>query len=138
MKKFILSATLLPIFLLVLVQCHAPKEQKISDDNASALVPDTMIARRYFSGFADAHDTYNAISPASDGKIYYVLSSTRHDVGGQFTATIRNRTRLSLLPIFPTLWEKRQKNSLPRGKVTLSFTSMTINFILLLILVITR
>ena len=30
-----------------------------------------------------AHDTYNAISPASDGKIYYVLSSAEIDVGGQ-------------------------------------------------------
>lgn len=43
-----------------------------------------FIAKRYFSGFPDAHDTYNAISKASDGKIYYILSSTRHDVGGQF------------------------------------------------------
>jgi hypothetical protein len=43
-----------------------------------------FIAKRYFSGFPEAHDTYNAISKASDGKIYYILSSTRHDVGGQF------------------------------------------------------
>lgn len=41
-------------------------------------------AEHYFSGFAEAHDTYNAISKASDGKIYYILSSTQHDVGGQF------------------------------------------------------
>jgi hypothetical protein len=43
-----------------------------------------FIAKRYYSGFSDAHDTYNAISKASDGKIYYILSSTHHDVGGQF------------------------------------------------------
>ena len=43
-----------------------------------------LIAKHYYSGFADAHDTYNAISAASDGKIYYVLSSDKHDVGGQF------------------------------------------------------
>lgn len=35
----------------------------------------SLIARRYYSGFEQAHDTYNAISAASDGKIYYVLSS---------------------------------------------------------------
>jgi hypothetical protein len=43
-----------------------------------------FIAKRYYSGFSDAHDTYNAISAASDGNIYYVLSSVRHDIGAQF------------------------------------------------------
>ena len=43
-----------------------------------------LVAKHYYSGFPDAHDTYNAISAASDGKIYYVLSSDKHDVGGQF------------------------------------------------------
>ncbi|MCL2623270.1 MAG: hypothetical protein FWD31_06335 [Planctomycetaceae bacterium] len=48
--------------------------------------PAPLTAKHYYSGFADAHDTYNAISAASDGKIYYVLSSDKHDVGGQFYA----------------------------------------------------
>lgn len=43
----------------------------------------TLEATHYYSGFPDAHDTYNAISAASDGKIYYVLSSTGYEVGGQ-------------------------------------------------------
>ncbi len=42
-----------------------------------------LTARTYNSGFADAHDTYNGISTASDGKIYYVLSSERYDKGAQ-------------------------------------------------------
>ena len=42
-----------------------------------------MIAKTIFSGFEDAHETYNAISEASDGNIYYVLCSGRHDVGAQ-------------------------------------------------------
>jgi len=44
----------------------------------------TLTAKHYYSGFPDAIDTYNAISAASDGKIYYALSSNKHDVGGQF------------------------------------------------------
>ncbi|MDR2438926.1 MAG: hypothetical protein LBE12_06110 [Planctomycetaceae bacterium] len=44
----------------------------------------TLMAKHYYSGFPDAHDTYNAISAGSDGKIYYVLSSNKHDVGGKF------------------------------------------------------
>jgi len=40
-------------------------------------------ARTFNSGFAQAHDTYNGMLAASDGKIYYVLSSPEHDVAGQ-------------------------------------------------------
>lgn len=43
----------------------------------------SLIAERYYSGFAEAHDTYNGMSTASDGKIYYVLSSLEHDKGGE-------------------------------------------------------
>jgi len=42
-----------------------------------------LLATTYNSGFDIAHDTYNAISSASDGKIYYVLSSQSIDTGGQ-------------------------------------------------------
>jgi hypothetical protein len=41
------------------------------------------IAKTYNSGFDKAHDTYNGMSTASNGKIYYVLSSQLVDVGGQ-------------------------------------------------------
>lgn len=42
-----------------------------------------LIAKTYNSGFAQAHDTYNALTAASDGKIYYVLSSDLIEVGGK-------------------------------------------------------
>src|ERR1019366_5885057 len=35
------------------------------------------------SAFPEAHDTYNGISCASDGRIYYVLSSEKADVAAQ-------------------------------------------------------
>jgi hypothetical protein len=47
------------------------------------VIENKLIARRYYSGFDEAHDTYNAISTASDGRIYYVLSSAAYDKGGQ-------------------------------------------------------
>src|SRR4051794_31814588 len=43
----------------------------------------TMIATTYNSGFDLAHDTYNGMTAASDGKIYYVLSSQSIDTGGK-------------------------------------------------------
>lgn len=46
--------------------------------------PDARIAATiYNSGFEHAHDTYNGISSASDGKIYYVLCSQLMDTAGQ-------------------------------------------------------
>lgn len=42
-----------------------------------------LIAKTYNSGFALAHDTYNGMGAASDGKIYYVLSAEPYDVAGQ-------------------------------------------------------
>jgi len=43
----------------------------------------TLTAKVYNSGFDLAHDTYNAIDVASDGNVYYVLSSQSIDTGGQ-------------------------------------------------------
>ena len=42
-----------------------------------------LTAKTYNSGFSIAHDTYNAIDVASDGNVYYVLSSQSIDTGGQ-------------------------------------------------------
>lgn len=42
-----------------------------------------IIAKKYYSGFPLAHDTYNTLSAASDGNIYYVLSSEDVKIGGQ-------------------------------------------------------
>jgi hypothetical protein len=45
--------------------------------------PPKLIAETYDSGFKFGHDTYNGMGAGSDGKIYYVLSTTPHDVAGR-------------------------------------------------------
>lgn len=40
-------------------------------------------ARSFDSGFELSHDTYNGLSVASDGRVYYVLCSESVDTGGQ-------------------------------------------------------
>ena len=50
---------------------------------AQSSAPATLVANTYNSGFDLAHDTYNGMSAASDGKIYYVLSSQSIDIGGK-------------------------------------------------------
>ncbi len=45
--------------------------------------PGKLIARYYDSGFIHSHDTYNGLSVASNGKVYYVLCSELMEKGGQ-------------------------------------------------------
>lgn len=42
-----------------------------------------LIAKTFDSGFPMAHDSYNGISVASDGRVYYVLCTQSLDVAGQ-------------------------------------------------------
>jgi hypothetical protein len=42
-----------------------------------------LVARTHNSGFALAHDTYNGMGTASDGRIYYVLSSESFEIGAR-------------------------------------------------------
>lgn len=61
----------------------------LGPSDGRAAEPDTdqaasrLIARAYDSGFDKAHDTYNGMSAASDGRIYYVLCSEEAEVAGQ-------------------------------------------------------
>ena len=75
MKNFIIT-----LFVLALGwSCtnQSPRETKHDVEKQP------LVAKHYYSGFPLAHDTYNAITEASDGKIYYVLSSQEINVGGQ-------------------------------------------------------
>jgi len=70
--------------LLALSGCRGPEAQSPAPAGPAPAHPASarLTAKAFDSGFADAHDTYNGISVASDGKVYYVLSSERFDVGG--------------------------------------------------------
>ena len=73
--------TILIICLLVVSCGQNQRNGNLSQAKPYSTSP--RIARTYNSGFALAHDTYNGISSASDGKIYYVLCSQSIDTGGQ-------------------------------------------------------
>jgi hypothetical protein len=55
----------------------------LNQGGLAATSPRTLIARTYNSSFPQGHDTYNGISAASDGKIYYVLSTESYEVGAR-------------------------------------------------------
>ena len=70
--------------LITLVILSCLRQPGPQTDNSAVSTPDArIIATVYNSGFEHAHDTYNGISTASDGKVYYVLCSQLMDVAGQ-------------------------------------------------------
>lgn len=67
------------VFSILLAVCGCA----VAASQTTAATPQKLVAHAFNSGFADAHDSYNGVSCASDGKIYYVLCTERPDVGGQ-------------------------------------------------------
>lgn len=73
------------------------------------------------SGFADAHDTYNGISCASDGRIYYVLSSEKPDVAAQMYSYDPRGGVVKHLGDLTEASGEKGMNALSQGKSHVSF-----------------
>ena len=80
-----------------------------------------LTAKCYFSGFEQAHDTYNAISAASDGKIYYVLSSQLHDLGGQMYAYDPGSDKITFLADLTEVCGEKGGKTIVQGKSHVRF-----------------
>jgi hypothetical protein len=80
-----------------------------------------LAAHTYNSGFPEAHDTYNAMGAASDGNIYYVLSSESIDVGAQmYRFNPRTKNIEHLGDLTEACGEKGLK-AIPQGKSHVNF-----------------
>jgi hypothetical protein len=80
-----------------------------------------LAARTWNSGFADAHDTYNGMGTGSDGKIYYVLSSERFDVGAQMFAFDPKAQRIQHLGDLTEACGEKGKQTIVQGKSHVPF-----------------
>lgn len=81
----------------------------------------TLTAKRYYSGFELAHDTYNAISVASDGKVYYVLSSESYDIAGKIYVYDPETDKTSLLADLDEITGQKGSKAIPQGKSHVRF-----------------
>jgi hypothetical protein len=77
LRSGFLSAALLAA-VLISAACSGAKRAAVTEPAPARLQADIVN-----SGFSEAHDTYNGISPASDGHIYYVLSSEKAAIAAQ-------------------------------------------------------
>jgi hypothetical protein len=75
-----------------------------------------LTANTYNSGFQEAHDTYNALSAASDGKIYYVLSSDQIHVGGKMYLYDPMTDKTEFLGDLTEICGEKDQNFVPQGK----------------------
>lgn len=80
-----------------------------------------LTATRYYSGFDLAHDTYNAISVASDGNVYYVLSSESLERGGQLYAYDPETDKTRFIADLTEVCGEKDKTTIPQGKSHVRF-----------------
>jgi len=75
-----------------------------------------LIARIHPSGFTLSHDTYNGLGMASDGKIYYVLSSESYETGAQIYVFDPQTSRSTHLADLTEACGEKGKKSIAQGK----------------------
>jgi hypothetical protein len=83
----------------------------------------TLTAKPYFSGFDVAHDTYNAISMASDGKVYYALSSDSLE-SGRIYRYDPEKDQTEFLGDLTEICGEKNENAIPQGKSHSRFYEM--------------
>jgi hypothetical protein len=87
-----------------------------------AALPDgRLIARIHNSGFDLAHDSYNGISAASDGKIYYVLSSESIEVGAQIYSYDATADKIQHLGDLTEACGEKGLKAIPQNKSHVGF-----------------
>ncbi len=84
----------------------------------------SLIAKPYYSGFEKAHDTYNALSAASDGKIYYVLSSESLEEGGKFCVYDPATDQTAIIADLTEACGEKDLKAVPQGKSHVRFFEM--------------
>lgn len=81
----------------------------------------SILARTYHSGFELAHDTYNGLSCASDGRIYYVLSSESYEVGAQMYVFDPATDQIRHLGDITEACGEKGRRSIAQGKSHVNF-----------------
>jgi hypothetical protein len=110
------------VLCLALMSESCRQPEKPMTGTPSASTPDArIIATVYNSGFEHAHDTYNGISSASDGKIYYVLCSQLMDVAGQMYSYDPKKRTIEHLGDLTAICGEKDMKVVAQGKSHVNF-----------------
>jgi len=80
-----------------------------------------LTARIHDSGFALAHDTYNGMGTASDGRVYYVLCSETFEVGAKMYAYDPAADAIRFLGDLTEACGEAGQKAIPQGKSHVNF-----------------
>jgi hypothetical protein len=80
-----------------------------------------LTARIHDSGFALAHDTYNGMGTASDGRVYYVLCSETFEVGAKMYAYDPTADASRFLGDLTEACGEAGQKTIPQGKSHVNF-----------------
>lgn len=80
-----------------------------------------LVAKWHPAGFADADDSYNGVTAASDGKIYYALSSHKLDVGANMFSYDPGSGKVTRLGDLTEAAGEKGRKTIPQGKVHVNF-----------------
>ncbi|MFN3325815.1 MAG: hypothetical protein ACK5AZ_20145 [Bryobacteraceae bacterium] len=103
-------------YLLDCSGCARNPEQALAER-----VSERLTARVFDSGFVQAHDTYNGISAASDGKIYYVLSTELHDVAARMYSFDPAESEIRFLGDLTEACGEKGMKAIAQGKSHVNF-----------------
>ncbi len=81
----------------------------------------TLRARTFNSGFPQAHDSFNGMLAASDGRVYYVLSSESVDVGAQMFSYDPSTRRIEHLGDLTQACGEAGQKTIVQGKSHVNF-----------------
>ncbi len=122
MRQIRLLLTFVYIILMI-ASCKQPLPQQA--ETVLQSTPDAKItATVYNSGFEHAHDTYNGISTASDGKVYYVLCSQLMDVAGQMYSFDPKSGNIEHLGDLTEICGEKDLKVVAQGKSHVNFVEM--------------
>ena len=111
----------LPLSLAVLALGSGTHPLSAAAAQGSPPAEPRLLARTYNSGFPQAHDTYNGLSTASNGKIYYVLSSEVYDVGAQMYVFDPGSKSIKHLGDLTEACGEKGKKTIVQGKSHVNF-----------------
>ncbi len=124
MKKTIIFSVISSFLILTLFSMMSCTDQSGASQNGGSSadeLKEPLVAKRYYSGFDQAHDTYNAISAASDGKIYYILSSASIDMAGQMYVYDPEADKTEFLADLTEICGEKESKAIAQGKSHVRF-----------------
>ena len=80
-----------------------------------------LTARMISSDFREGHDTYNGMGTGSDGRIYYVLSTEPHDIGGRMFVYDPKKDKVSFVGDLTEVCGEKDKKTVVQGKSHVNF-----------------